>query len=270
MGGRWSCPENKCDNTEYKVEALKKSNDPNSNIGVQIKDKNGEPTTCSRFHYNIQNDIENAKYGSSSKTYQSHTFLNHIKNNDKNIKTGITNYNSNMTSYKCYNKIPNRKYNMFCPCSKKPDESYTLEECGDDCPKFSEWSECTKKCGGGTQTRTCSDGVTGENSQCVGDFTRECNTHDCSIDCSVSPWSDWSNCEPCNYYNVNESNNGTQTRTRTVLVEPLNDSKSCPELKETKSCTISKDCYKNRYKTLYSQEQSNKIDNHLNNIRNFI
>lgn len=262
-------------NNEFKLPAIKKSSDPDPTTGAYIKDKQGNNTTCSRFHYNIENEIENAKEGLPSKTYQNNNIFgnNHkIYQNNGNIKTGITNYNDNITSDKCYYKIPNRSDILFCDCKGEfgYDVSYTLQECGDDCPKFSEWSECTKKCGGGTQTRTCSDGVIGENSQCVGDFVRECNTHKCSIDCSVSNWSPWSNCEPCYNYNKNGSNNGTRTRTRSVIIQPLHDGKSCPELEETESCKIDKDCYKNRYKTIFSEQQSNEIENHLNNIRKLL
>tara|TARA_B100000925_G_C21992766_1_gene467551 strand:+ start:920 stop:1768 length:849 start_codon:yes stop_codon:yes gene_type:complete len=262
-------------NTEFKLPAIKKSSDPNPTIGSYIKDKQGNNTNCSRFHYNIENEIENAKKGLPSKTYQSNALFGNndkIFQNNNNTKIGITNYNDNMTSDKCYYKIPNRRDILFCDCNKKfgNDVSYTLQECGDDCPKFSEWSECTKKCGGGTQTRTCSDGIIGENSQCVGDFVRECNTHNCPIDCSVSSWSPWSNCEPCYNYNKNGNNNGTRIRTRSVIIQPLHDGKPCPELEETESCKIDKDCYKNRYKTIFSEQQSNEIENHLNNIRKLL
>lgn len=261
-------------NTRFKLPAIKKSSDPDPTIGAYIKNNKGNNTTCSRFHYNIENEIENAKKGLPSKTYQSNNIFgnNHkIYQNNGNIKTGITNYNDNMTSDKCYYKEPNRRDRMFCNCNKfGKDVSYTLQECGDDCPKFSEWSECTKKCGGGTQTRTCSDGVIGENSQCIGDFVRECNTHNCPIDCSVSSWSPWSNCEPCYNYNKNGDNNGTRTRTRSVIIQPLHDGKPCPELEETESCKIDKDCYKNRYKTIFSEQQNNEIENHLNNIRKLL
>ena len=271
--------EEDCNNNIVKLPAIKKSSDPD--MGAYIGDKEGNKTTCSRFHYNIENDIENAKEGLPSKTYQNTGFYvnNRIYKNNVNIKpdnidyikTGITNYDDNITSDKCYYKIPNRRNLMFCNCNKfGKDASYTLQECGDDCPKFSEWSECTKKCGGGTQTRTCSDGVIGENSQCVGDFVRECNTHNCPIDCSVSSWSPWSNCEPCYNYNKNGSNNGTRTRTRSVIIQPLHDGKSCPELEETESCKIDKDCYKNRYKTIFSEQHNNEIENHLNNIRKLL
>lgn len=259
-------------NNGFKLPAIKKSS--YSNMGTYITDKQGIQTTCSRFHYNIEKEIENAKKGLPSETYQSNGIFglnNKIHQYNDNIKTGITNYNSNMTSDKCYYKIPNRRNILFCNCGQfGRDESYTLQECGDDCPKFSEWSECTKKCGGGTQTRTCSDGVIGEDSQCVGDFVRECNTHNCPIDCSVSSWSPWSNCEPCYNYNKNGNNNGTRTRTRSVIIQPLYDGKPCPELEETESCEIDKDCYKNRYKTIFSEQQSNEIENHLNNIRELV
>jgi hypothetical protein len=50
------------------------------------------------------------------------------------------------------------------------------------------------------------------------------------IDCSVSSWSDWSEC----------SAEGTKTRTRTIEIQPENGGIGCPVLEETVDCPI--DC----------------------------
>lgn len=49
------------------------------------------------------------------------------------------------------------------------------------------------------------------------------------VDCVVSNWSSWSNCD-----------GGTQTRTRTVITQPQNGGTTCPDLTETRNCPV--DC----------------------------
>ena len=94
------------------------------------------------------------------------------------------------------------------------DKRYVLEPCGDDCPRFTEWGSCTATCGGGQQFRTCTDGKMQGISECEGDWSRECNTQPCKIDCEVSPWSEWTPCAPCNL------KRGTTSRYRNIITEP--------------------------------------------------
>lgn len=86
-----------------------------------------------------------------------------------------------------------------------------------DCPvngtwlKWSDWTECTVTCGGGTSSRMreC-DGPYFGGEDCVGESnqTRSCNDFECPIDCEWSEWTEWSECSlTCD--------SGTQTRTRT-------------------------------------------------------
>ena len=68
---------------------------------------------------------------------------------------------------------------------------------------WSDWSTCSASCGGGTQTRSCTNpfpanGGTG----CVGDATQSCNTQACPVN---GGWTNWSGCsETCG--------GGTRTR----------------------------------------------------------
>lgn len=76
---------------------------------------------------------------------------------------------------------------------------------------WSEWSACSKDCGGGTQSRTCTNPVPANGgSQCLKDDgstrslteTRSCNIQACPVNAA---WSGWSDCsKPCG--------NGSQTR----------------------------------------------------------
>ncbi len=51
------------------------------------------------------------------------------------------------------------------------------------------------------------------------------------IDCKVSEWSQWSECSgPCGA--------GEQTRSRTILTVPANGGQECPELTESRGCTM--------------------------------
>lgn len=59
---------------------------------------------------------------------------------------------------------------------------------------WSAWGICSASCGGGTQTRTCSNPApSGTGSWCTGDATRDCNCQDCpnAVD---GGWTMWSEC----------------------------------------------------------------------------
>jgi len=97
---------------------------------------------------------------------------------------------------------------------------------------WSDWGECSKECGGGTQTRTKQvikpqiglGEACGETVQ-----TRECNTNPCPIDCVVGAWGEWSNC-------TRDCGGGEQNRNRTIVVQPQYGGKECPPLVETREC----------------------------------
>ncbi|XP_076802144.1 uncharacterized protein LOC143446410 [Clavelina lepadiformis] len=68
--------------------------------------------------------------------------------------------------------------------------------------KFGKWSECSKTCGAGTQTRKrkCKDGANPRlpSTGCVGDDTqtRRCNLRPCQQRCGWRRWSNWTPCRP--------------------------------------------------------------------------
>jgi hypothetical protein len=97
---------------------------------------------------------------------------------------------------------------------------------------WTDYSTCTKTCGGGEQTR--SRGVIVEENHGgdgCGDLlqTRSCNQHSCSVDCVVSDFSHWSACSAT-------CGGGSQLRSRLMTTEPLHGGKVCPSLVETKDC----------------------------------
>lgn len=57
---------------------------------------------------------------------------------------------------------------------------------------WSSWGSCSKSCGGGTQTRTCTNPPpSGGGASCSGASSQACNTHSCAVNgvCSVSHYS---------------------------------------------------------------------------------
>ena len=79
---------------------------------------------------------------------------------------------------------------------------------------WSAWSKCSKKCGGGTQSRNRvyygAENGGRELPSTINDLrqTQSCNTQACSVDGSYGPWSAWGTCSK-------SCGGGTQTRHRT-------------------------------------------------------
>ncbi len=101
---------------------------------------------------------------------------------------------------------------------------------------WGEWSTCSASCGGGTQTQTRTVITPAENggTACPAlTQSRSCNTQACTpggtpVDCVVSAWSEWSQCDA--------ACNGTQMRTRTIVTPSSNGGATCPALTETQPC----------------------------------
>mmetsp|Transcript_46538 Transcript_46538/g.110678 ORF Transcript_46538/g.110678 Transcript_46538/m.110678 type:complete len:978 (-) Transcript_46538:30-2963(-) len=91
-------------------------------------------------------------------------------------------------------------------------------ECPVDCvlTEWSTWSQCTKECGGGVQTRTRATAQQPENGgmACnVAQETQPCNTGSCDADCILSEWSEWTQCSKA-------CDSGFIERSKEVKVEP--------------------------------------------------
>ena len=107
-----------------------------------------------------------------------------------------------------------------------------------------QYSACSKTCGGGEQKlkfHDTEDPVSGffngnwqDAEQCPPDLIRECNTHNCPIDCKYvlggDGWGDWDK-----NLDSNEKEIGTETRTRQIRIKDEYGGKSCGNLTETRN-----------------------------------
>jgi len=76
------------------------------------------------------------------------------------------------------------------------------------------WDDCSKDCGGGTQTRSRTITSNPSNSPCGAlNDSQGCNTQACP--CQLSDWTAWGDCSK-------DCGGGTQTRSRTVVSNPSN------------------------------------------------
>ena len=110
------------------------------------------------------------------------------------------------------------------------------------------WSNCTLSWMGRPEQEYCGNGIQRRIVECIVS-SHNTSTYDarcerlpkpissqacfipCPIDCIVSPFSKWSECEHCTVIL-----NSTRTRERKILVEPANGGQRCPHLNETDLC----------------------------------
>lgn len=96
---------------------------------------------------------------------------------------------------------------------------------------WTNWSQCSSGCGGGTTYRTRAIKTYPQNGGTKCGLTYEqqnCNQQPCPINCVVGPWNNSECSVACG--------EGLINRTRTVLVQPNSTGKSCPPLYDQISC----------------------------------
>uniref|UniRef100_A0A668A1E3 Spondin-1 n=1 Tax=Myripristis murdjan TaxID=586833 RepID=A0A668A1E3_9TELE len=110
------------------------------------------------------------------------------------------------------------------------DECYTIP-----CmlSPWSDWSECSVTCGRGVRTRQRM--LKSDPAECTEELeqTEKCMLPECPIDCMVSEWSEWSECNK-------SCGKGHTIRTRMVKLEPQFGGSPCPETVQRKKCKIRK------------------------------
>jgi hypothetical protein len=97
---------------------------------------------------------------------------------------------------------------------------------------FTDWTDCTKTCGAGRQSRVRTVTVeTAHGGEVCPDLAqhRGCNPEPCPIDCRFSGWTHWGSCShTCGI--------GSHSRTRVINQTPLLGGKACPSIKEVQNC----------------------------------
>lgn len=115
---------------------------------------------------------------------------------------------------------------------------YTIESMDCEVSEWSEWS-CNRICGDGTQTRTRSitQYPTNEGTVCeVTEQHENCNLGHCPVDCVLSSWSNWGECDVT-------CGGGTQTRTRSVVTEDAHGGLSCDDSTiDSQACNLESCC----------------------------
>lgn len=126
-----------------------------------------------------------------------------------------------------------------CPPLTEQEQCNT-QPCPSACvlSDWSDYSECTAPCKKTDsdpnpqqhRTRSVVQEPVGTGTPCGNLIEyRDCNTNLCPINCEVGQFSDFT---PC----TKNCGTGTQTRTRSITVQPANGGEPCPNLTETQEC----------------------------------
>jgi hypothetical protein len=149
-------------------------------------------------------------------------------------------------------KVANAHGGKLCPALSE-SRACNTQPCPVDCVvgEFGEWGECSRSCGGGEKIRTRAivTAPAHEGKPCPPLTQKEsCNTRSCPVDCKVTEWGQWGECDqPCGP--------GQQKRMRSVSTPSAFGGAACPpasDLEETRACQI-KECPVDCVMTEWSQ-----------------
>jgi hypothetical protein len=134
-----------------------------------------------------------------------------------------------------FRKVKVQAQNGGNPCSAVVKQTI---DCSRPCPadcvvgKFTDWTECSLACGGGSRSRTRDvlaaakfGGVA-----CPATLIEDsCNTAPCAVNCAFTGFGPFSDCSAT-------CGTGVQTRHRELLTPAAHGGKACPEMHNSRSC----------------------------------
>lgn len=101
---------------------------------------------------------------------------------------------------------------------------------------FGQWGACSHSCGAGTKMRhrTVERSALHGGKACPSlTSTSVCNSHSCPVNCAMSYWSDWSECDKT----CGPALSGAQKRTRSVVVAAAHGGLACAPNTEQRHCS---------------------------------
>mmetsp|Transcript_87137 Transcript_87137/g.154240 ORF Transcript_87137/g.154240 Transcript_87137/m.154240 type:complete len:1080 (-) Transcript_87137:69-3308(-) len=121
-----------------------------------------------------------------------------------------------------------------CPHDLSEKKDCSLGACAVDCvwSLWSDWSPCTKSCGGGFTSRKRQELIPASTGGlfCNGAAYEEtvCEAKPCAVDCAWSTWTEWTECShSCNPGRLGTASIGVQSKSRKITIQPENGGASC-------------------------------------------